>query len=173
VVGSRYQAVIDDVVELMASEQVRVYGNRDLRGVEVGGAMRTPLALAAGALGGVGAPKAVSAILLTRGMAEAGRMCEALGGERQTVSGLSGIGDWMLTVGDPHDELMLAGARLGRGEACDHPEAEGRVRSLLEQAARLRVDLPIVKAVAALLDGHPVAEVLAGLMTRAAQPEFR
>jgi len=106
VIGSRFQAVVDEVTDVLATPQVRVYGTLDLVGVEVGGAMRTPIAIASGICQAAGLGRSLHAVLLTRGIAEAARLSEALGGERVTLSGLSGIGDWMLTTSDADDELV-------------------------------------------------------------------
>jgi len=173
VVASRYSSVIDAVTDRLASEQMRVYGNRDLAGVEIAGAVRTPIAIAAGMLRGLGLGHAVNAVLLTRGIAEAGRLCEALGADQRTVSGLSGIGDWMLTVADEGDPLVQAGQRLARGGELAHDEAASRVATLVELAEREGVEMPITEGVAAILGGRPAAEVLQDLMTRKARPEFQ
>ncbi len=116
--------------------------------------------------------EAGAALLLTRGIAEAGRLAVALGGTDRTVSGLSGIGDWMITVHDDADPLVQAGARLATGGALDHDEAASRVRTLVELAHSKGVELPIAEGVGAILGGRSVGEVLQGLMTRKARLEF-
>jgi glycerol-3-phosphate dehydrogenase (NAD(P)+) len=171
VVGSRYQQVVRETAELLATSRVRVYGTLDIVGVEVGGAMRTPMALAAGLVRGLGLGPPLMAVLLTRGIAEAGRLAESLGGDRATVSGLSGIGDWMLTAQDDSDDVVRAGLRLARGESAAHPEAESRVKTLLAIGSSRQVDLPITAAVGAVLEGLAPAEALDGLMARAAGGE--
>jgi len=171
VIGSGYQALVDEVTELLSSSQVRVYGTLDLLGVEVGGAMRTPLAVAAGMLVEAGLGRSLHAVLLTRGIAEAARLAESLGADHRTLSGLSGVGDWMLTTTDPVEPLVLAGRALARGEGLGHPEAEARVRTLLQLSSGRGVDLPITEAVGAVLDGTPLEQAFQELMTRAARPE--
>ncbi len=172
VVASRFQGVVDEVTALLASDQLRVYGTRDLVGVEIGGAMRTPVGVAAGLLRAAGFGRALGAVLLTRAVAEAARLAEAMGGDPRTASGLSGIGDWMLCAVDADDELMQAGMRLAQGAPFDHPEAEARIRTLVALGASRGVDLPIVEAVAAILDGVPLSDALAGLMARAQRSEL-
>lgn len=172
VVGSEYQEVIDAVTELLASEHLRVYGNRDLLGVEIAGAMRTPLALAAGMVRELGLGRTIQAVLLTRGLAEGARLAEALGAQARTMSGLSGVGDWTLTTLDPDEPLCQAGARLSRGEPLAFAEAGQRVRTLCALGERSGVDLPIVRGVAAILDGTPVDQVMHALMTRRSVAEF-
>ena len=171
VVGSRFQAVIDEVTSLLSGPHVRVYGSRDLVGVEVGGAMHTPMAIAAGLLSGAGMGRALQAVLLTRGIAEGARLTEALGGDRRTLAGLSGIGDWMLTAGDPNDPLVKAGSDRVKGKAWKQVEAASRVATLLGLAEERGVEMPITSAVGAILDGQPIERAMADLMTRAARSE--
>jgi glycerol-3-phosphate dehydrogenase (NAD(P)+) len=171
VIGSAHQAVIDDVSAKLIGEHLRVYGTRDRLGVEIGGAMRTPVALAAGMIGAGGRRPALTAVMLTRAIAEAARLAAALGGDGVTLSGLSGIGDWMVTCHDPDDPLMQAGRRLALGVPLAYGEAEARVRTLLSLAADVGVDMPITESVGAVLDGASVAEALAGAMARDSRPE--
>lgn len=171
VIGSRFQSVVDEVTEVLASRQVRVYGTLDIVGVEVGGAIRTPVAFASGICQAAGLGRSLHAVLLTRGIAEGARLAEALGGQRVTLSGLSGIGDWMLTTSNPDDGLVQAGARLARGEPAEHPEGEARVRTLVALSDKLGVDLPITSAIGAILDGTPPDRALADLMSREQRPE--
>lgn len=166
VVGSRFESLAVDAALALTGPSLRVYQSLDLTGVEIGGAMRTPIGLAAGMLREAGLGGPTHAFLLTRGLAEAGRLADALGGQHETVAGLSGIGDWLVTSQDEDDPVMQAGHRLARQEACGYSEAEARVRTLIALGARTGVDLPITNAVGAVLDGTPMPEALAGLMTR-------
>ena len=166
VVGSRYRAVAVEAAALLNGPSLKVYGSLDVTGVEVTGAMRTPLGLAAGMLRGAGLGRASMAFLLTRGLAEAARLTERLGGESHTAAGLAGIGDWMVTADDLEAPVILAGGRLAEGEPCGFAEAEARTRTLMELARRHSIELPITEAVVAVLDGKPVNEALAGLMSR-------
>jgi len=171
IVGSCFEEVINEVTSLMTSPSCRVYGTSDLTGLEVSGAMRTPIAVASGVLRGQGTGRALASVLLTRGLAEAARLAGALGGDPRTPSGLSGIGDWMLTATDPTDPLILAGIRLANGEEFGWDEASSRVRTLIDLGERLNVELPITDAVGRMLEGVPVPEVLQGLMSRAPRGE--
>lgn len=171
VVGSRYQSVIDEVTEKLVGDHLRVYGTRDRLGVEIAGAMRTPVALAAGMLGAAGRRPALAAVMLTRAIAEGARLASALGADGATMSGLSGIGDWMVTCHDPDDPLMQAGRRLALGVPLEFGEAEARVRTLLTLAKDEGVDMPITESVGAVLDGSSVREALADVMTRESRPE--
>ena len=171
IVGSPFDEVIEAVTARVTSPSCRVYGSRDLIGVEVSGAMRTPISVAIGVLRGQRTGRALAAVLLTRGLAEAARLTVALGGDPRTPSGLSGIGDWMLAATDSDEPLLHAGGRLAAGEDFAWPEAASRIRTLIELAARLGVDLPITCAVGQMLDGVPVPEVLQDLMSRAPRGE--
>ena len=171
VIGSRYQSVIDEVTEKLVAEHLRVYGTRDRLGVEIAGAMRTPVALAAGMLGARGRRPALAAVMLTRAIAEGARLATALGGEESTMSGLSGIGDWMVTCHDPDDLLMQAGRRLALGVPLEFGEAESRVRTLLTLAKDVGVDMPITESVGAVLDGMSVTDALADVMSRESRAE--
>ncbi|MCO4770201.1 MAG: NAD(P)-binding domain-containing protein [Deltaproteobacteria bacterium] len=166
VVGSQYRAVAVEAAAVLISPKLRVYGSLDLVGVEVAGAMRTPLGLAAGMLHEMGLGRATKAFLLTRTLAEAAQLSESLGGNAATVSGLAGIGDWMVTAEDMNAPVVQAGMRLAKGEDCAHPEAAARVHTLIELADRRKLELPITRAVGAVLQGTPVQEALAGLMSR-------
>jgi len=166
VVGSRFRAVAVEAAAVLINPSLRVYGSLDLTGVEVAGAMRTPLGLAAGMLHAMGLGRATMAFLQTRLLAEAARLSERLGGNAQTVSGLAGIGDWMVTADDHEAPVVQAGKRLGSAQGCAFDEAEGRVKTLIELSDRLGVELPITNAVGAVLDGTPVQKALAGLMSR-------
>lgn len=171
IVGSRFDEVIEAVTERVTSPSCRVYGSSDLIGVEVSGAMRTPISVAIGVLRGQRTGRALAAVLLTRGLAEAARLTVALGGDPRTASGLSGIGDWMLAATDSDEPLLQAGGRLAAGEDLAWPEAESRIRTLIGLADRLGVDLPITCSVGKMLDGVPVPEVLQALMSRAPRGE--
>jgi len=171
VVGSRFQAFVDLATEALASPQVRVYGTLDVLGVEVGGALRTPLAIASGLVQGAGLGRSLMAVLLTRGIAEGARLAAAMGGDRATVSGLSGIGDWMLTCTDRDDELVQAGFAVARGKPFEHAEGASRVMTLAELATSRGVDLPITGAVEAIVNGVPFQDVLGELMARSQRAE--
>jgi glycerol-3-phosphate dehydrogenase (NAD(P)+) len=113
----------------------------------------------------------LAAVMLTRAIAEGARLASALGADGATMSGLSGIGDWMVTCHDPDDPLMQAGRRLALGVPLEFGEAEARVRTLLTLAKDEGVDMPITESVGAVLDGSSVREALADVMTRESRPE--
>lgn len=166
VVASRHEAVQHEVMDCLSGPRLRVYGTEDLMGVEVGGALRVPWAIALGLLTQHGAGRALWTVLITRALAEGGRLAEAMGGRAETLAGLSGLGDWLATAMDTLDPVVLAGRRLGQGQNLGHPEAERRVRTLAAVARQRRVDMPILEAVTSMLDGRPLREALASLMAR-------
>ena len=172
VIASRFQSVVDAVTALLSSPNLRIYGSLDLVGVELGGAMRTAVALASGLLRGVGRGASSTAVLQTRAIVEGSRLALALGGRPESLSGLSGIGDWMVVAQDASDGVVQAGVRLTRGEPLAHDEAESRVRALHALAKQHRVEMPVVEGVVRVLDGEPMASVLGELMSRDARPEW-
>ena len=171
VIGSRHQSVIDEVTDKLLAEHLRVYGTRDQVGVEIGGAMRTPVGLAAGMIAAGGPKPALNAVLLTRAIAEGARLADALGADGTTLSGLSGIGDWVVMTSDSADPLIQAGRRLALGVPLEYGEAEARVRTLLSLARARGVDMPITGAVGSVLDGRSVREALADVMSRDSRSE--
>ncbi len=137
----------------------RPYVSDDLVGVEIGGAVKNVIAIACGMMTGAGFAENTRALLITRGMEEMKVLAEALGGKRETVSGLSGAGDLILTCSSETSRNMSLGVQLGRGlgrEACFDGRAvvvEGEVnaRSVVQLARLIGIDMPICKTVHAIL----------------------
>jgi glycerol-3-phosphate dehydrogenase (NAD(P)+) len=160
---------------------LRVYTNPDLIGVEVGGAVKNPIAIAAGMADGLGYGDNTRAALLTRGLAEMTRLGLALGSNPLTFSGLAGVGDLVATCSSRQSRNRHVGLELGRGrsladvQAGMHMVAEG-VRSsqaVLDIARRAGVEMPIVEQVVEVVHGGAAPEeVVARLMGRAPKPEF-
>jgi glycerol-3-phosphate dehydrogenase (NAD(P)+) len=160
---------------LFSTRTFRVYTNPDLIGVELGGAVKNVVAIAAGILDGLGAGDNAKAALLTRGLVEIARLGVAAGARRETFMGLSGLGDLVTTCVSPHGRNRTFGEAIGRGETMDailartHSVVEGvaTTRSVLALAARHRADMPITEAVhAVLFENVPPAEAIDALMTR-------
>lgn len=159
----------------------RVYTHHDVVGVEIGGATKNVIAIAAGVSDGLGLGHSSRAALITRGVAEISRLVTRLGGEAQTVSGLSGVGDLVLTCTGDLSRNRTLGVRLGRGERLSdilggmHMIAEGVRNSLSisELARRNGVEMPITEQVRALLhEDKPALQVLTDLLRRESKPEF-
>lgn len=155
--------------------RLRIYANDDLVGVEVGGAVKNVLAIAAGVCDGLGLGYNARAALLTRGLAEIARLGEALGAERETFMGLAGMGDLILTCTGDLSRNRRVGLALAEGKSLPQileelgHVAEGvyTAREVARLAAELAVDMPISLAVAAVLDGRCTAnEAVELLMAR-------
>lgn len=158
----------------------RVYASDDVVGVEVGGAVKNVLAIACGVVEGKGLGENARAALIARGFAEMSRFAVALGARRETLSGLAGIGDLVLTCSSPSSRNFSLGKGLGEGRPASElladrkTVAEGAATApvLARRARELGVDMPIVDAVAGLLEARaPVDQILEELLTRPPRAE--
>jgi glycerol-3-phosphate dehydrogenase (NAD(P)+) len=169
------------IATALATPSFRPYHSTDRIGAEAGGAVKNVLAIACGVVEGKGLGRSAHAALITRGFAELTRMAVALGGRAETVAGLCGLGDLVLTCSSPQSRNMSVGLALGRGEtlaaalAGKVSVAEGvasapAVRSL---AARLGVEMPISCAVAAILAGEVAVDAaIDALLSRPLRSEI-
>ena len=151
-------ALAGELARAIGSANFRPYHSTDIRGVELGGAAKNVLAIAAGAVAGRGLGASAAAALITRGFAELARFGKAYGARAETLMGLSGLGDLILTCSSPQSRNFTFGVNLGRGQkpqAIHAGLAEGVFTApvLLDMARERGVDMPISAAVAALLDG--------------------
>ncbi len=128
VVASTDAALTADVAGLLRGDTLRAYPSDDLAGVEVGGAVKNVLAIAAGASDGLGFGDNARAALITRGLAESGRLSAALGGRRETLMGLAGLGDLVLTCTGNLSRNRQVGLALSRGQPLAAILAEHRPR---------------------------------------------
>ena len=175
VAASRDADVRRAMVEALHGPTVRVYGNDDLVGVEVGGAVKNVLAIATGLADGLNLGLNARAALITRGLAEIARLGVALGARPETFTGLSGLGDLVLTATGDLSRNRKVGLLLAEGRTLDEAVqslghvAEGvySARTVWQRARHLGVDMPVTECVVALLDGalKPV-EAVAALMGR-------
>jgi len=173
-------ATADAVAQWLRGERVRVYTSTDILGVELGGAIKNVLAIATGISDGLGLGANARAALITRGLVEMRRMIEALGGRPETVMGLAGIGDLVLTCTDNQSRNRQVGLALGRGRKLQVTLAEiGQVaegvataREVRNLARRLGIDMPITEQVYRVLfeDVAPQAAV-AALLSREPRSE--
>lgn len=180
VAASEHASVRDTLVAAFHGASLRVYGNDDIVGVEVGGAVKNVLAIATGLCDGLNLGLNARAALVTRGLAEMTRLGLALGAKAETFMGLSGLGDLVLTAtGDLSrnrkvGQLLATGMSLDQAVASLGHVAEGvySARTVVQRARALGVDMPISEAVVALLEGEtrPV-EAVANLMGREAKSE--
>jgi glycerol-3-phosphate dehydrogenase (NAD(P)+) len=162
----------------LATPAFRIYGNDDPIGAQVGGAAKNVIAIAAGAVIGAGLGENARAALITRGLAELGRMVVAMGGKQETVMGLSGLGDLLLTCTGPASRNFSLGLALGRGQALADILAqreavtEGVATAPALVARAGGVELPICGAVAALLAGRTtLPQAMAELLARPRRDE--
>lgn len=154
-VAARDPASAETIATWLRSERVRVYTGCDLVGVELGGAIKNVLAIATGISDGLGLGANARAALITRGLAEMRRLTEAMGGKSETVMGLAGIGDLVLTCTDNQSRNRQVGLALGKGRKLQVTLAEiGQVaegvstaREVRQLAQRMRVDMPITEQV--------------------------
>jgi len=145
-----------DLVQALGSSRFRPYHATDVRGVEIGGAAKNVLAIAAGIVAGRELGASALAALTTRGFAELVRLGRAYGARSETLTGLSGLGDLILTCAGPQSRNFAAGLALGRGEPLPAGKlAEGQYTApvLVELAATRGVEMPVAQAVAAILAG--------------------
>jgi glycerol-3-phosphate dehydrogenase (NAD(P)+) len=152
-------ALAAGLAQAIGSASFRPYHSTDVRGVELGGAAKNVLAIAAGVVTGRGLGASAVAALTTRGFAELMRFGRAYGAKAETLIGLSGLGDLLLTCSSPQSRNFSFGVNLGRGHKPDTIQAatglaEGAFTAsvLVEMARERDVDMPIAFAVAALLD---------------------
>ena len=170
--------IAEALAQAIASASFRPYHSTDVRGVEIGGAAKNVLAIAAGIVTGRGLGASASAALTTRGFAELVRFGKAYGAKLETMTGLSGLGDLILTCSSPQSRNFSFGVALGKGEKPDSAAhgklAEGAFTApvLLEMAAEKNIEMPISAAVAALLaETLSVDEAIGSLLTRPIKSE--
>ena len=175
VVGARDKKTAVYLQNIFMSEKFRVYISSDMIGIELGGALKNVVALAAGAADGLGYGDNTKAALITRGIAEISRLGMAMGGRYETFCGLTGIGDLIVTCASKHSRNRKAGFLIGQGYT--YQEAMNAVKMVVEgvysaKAAialgrKYQVSLPIIEKVnAVLFEGMPAAEAVKELMLR-------
>lgn len=175
VAGAHRRQDAELVQNLFMSPVFRVYTSPDMLGIELGGALKNVIALAAGIADGLGCGDNTKAALITRGIAEITRLGTAMGGSPETFSGLTGIGDLIVTCASMHSRNRRAGILIGKGYTMD--EAMKEVKMVVEgvysaRAARAlskkyQVSMPIVEQVnEVLFDGKPAKYALYDLMLR-------
>ncbi len=170
--------IAEALAHAMSSAAFRPYHSTDVRGVEIGGAAKNVLAIAAGIVAGRGLGASAAAAILTRGFAELVRFGKAFGAKTETLTGLSGLGDLTLTCGGPQSRNFSFGAALGKGEPPDKANhgklAEGAFTApvLLEMARDKNVDMPISSAVADVIAGRmSIDQAIGSLLARPIREE--
>ena len=172
--ATREEEVASALANALGSPAFRLYHSTDMRGVEIGGAAKNVLAIAAGVVAGRGLGASAAAALVTRGFAELFRFGQALGARPATLTGLSGLGDLILTCSSPQSRNYSFGVALGKGGPPDPASTGGRLAEgfftapvLVEMAQARSVEMPIASAVAEILAGRAsVDDAIENLLTR-------
>ena len=175
VAGAEDSEVAAKVQQLFMNRVFRVYTSTDVRGIELGGAVKNVIALAAGIADGLGYGDNTKAALITRGIAETARLGVKIGANWETFAGLTGIGDLIVTCASMHSRNRRAGILIGQGKSMEEAMREvGQVvegvysaKAALALAEREQVEMPIVEVVnRVLFSGLPAAEAVQMLMER-------
>ena len=175
VAGAKDRETAEYIQNLFMNKVFRVYTSPDMLGIELGGALKNVIALAAGAADGLGCGDNTKAALITRGIAEMSRLGVAMGGHIETINGLTGIGDLIVTCASMHSRNRRAGILIGQGKTMQ--EAMDEVKMVVEGvnsakaaktlAEKYGIDMPIVQEVnQVLFEDKPAREALADLMLR-------
>lgn len=175
VVGAKEKNTAQYIQSVFMNERFRVYTSPDVCGIELGAALKNVVALAAGIADGLGYGDNTKAALITRGIAEISRLGIAMGGKQETFSGLSGMGDLIVTCASMHSRNRRAGILIGKGYSME--EAMDEVQMIVEGvysakagrklARKYHVDLPIIEQVnQVLFDGKDPSEAVGDLMVR-------
>ena len=164
----------------LSSRQMRLYWTSDVVGAELGGSVKNVLAIAAGIVAGRELGASAHAALVTRGFAELRRFAEAYGARSETLMGLSGLGDLILTCGSPQSRNMSLGRALAEGQPLSEilgsrssvTEGVYTAAAVVKLARAKNIDMPIAEAVLAIVEGQiPVDDAIAGLMQRPLKAE--
>lgn len=175
VAGAKKKETAEYIQNIFMNNVFRVYTSPDMLGIELGGALKNVIALAAGAADGLGCGDNTKAALITRGIAEMSRLGVAMGGHIETFNGLTGIGDLIVTCASMHSRNRRAGILIGQGKTMQ--EAMDEVKMVVEGvnsakaaktlAEKYEIDMPIVQEVnKVLFEDKPAKEALADLMLR-------
>ena len=181
VVASKHEDVLKLVQDTFMCENMRIYTSRDVKGVELGGALKNIIAFCAGVAAGLGLGDNTFAALITRGLAELSRLGVALGGEKDTLYGVSGLGDLIVTCLSEHSRNRKAGKLIGQGKTLEETKKE--VGMTIESIDNILVahelgkihsiEMPIVEAVYGILyENIKPEEAVSMLMNRAKKSEI-
>lgn len=175
VVGAKDKATAEYLQNIFMSPVFRVYISPDILGIELGGALKNVIALAAGTADGLGYGDNTKAALITRGITEIVRLGVAMGAKAETFYGLSGIGDLIVTCASKHSRNRKAGFLMGQGRSMEQAMAEVNMvvegvhsaKAGLELSQKYQVEMPIIEQVnKVLFDGKDPAEAVRELMVR-------
>lgn len=179
-VASADETVADRVAQWLRNDHLRVYTNTDIAGVQLGGAIKNVMAIAAGICDGMSLGVNARAALITRGLAELMRLGTALGGRPETFMGLTGVGDLILTCTDDQSRNRRVGIAMGRGRSLEQArqsvgqavEGVHAARALHRMSQRLNVPMPITEQVYKVLyQGLAPEDAVTSLLQREPRPE--
>ena len=180
VAGAKSRKTAEKIQQIFMNEAFRVYTSPDMLGIEIGGALKNVIALAAGITDGLGFGDNTKAALITRGIAEMTRLGVAMGGYQETFSGLAGMGDLIVTCASKHSRNRRAGYLIGKGYTMQAAMDEVKMvvegvhsaKAALMLAEKYYVRLPIIEQVnAVLFDGKQATEAVRDLMIRNGKTE--
>lgn len=175
VVGAKSKKTAEYIQNLFMNQVFRVYISPDILGMELGGALKNVVALAAGIADGLGYGDNTKAALITRGITEIARLGTAMGGKFETFCGLTGIGDLIVTCASMHSRNRRAGILIGQGHTMEEAMAEVKMvvegvysaKAAMELAAKYQVQLPIIEQVnVVLFEGKKADQAVKDLMLR-------
>ena len=181
VVASKHDDVLTLVQDTFMCEKMRIYTSKDVKGVELGGALKNIIAFCAGAAAGLGLGDNTFAALLTRGLSELTRLGVAMGGEKDTFYGLSGFGDLIVTCLSEHSRNRKAGKLIGQGKSIEEAKKEvgmtiesiDNIEVAYELGKKYNIEMPIVNAVYSVLyKGTNPKDAVTELMTRDKKSEY-
>lgn len=175
VAGARTKEAAEYIQNIFMNDVFRVYTSPDMIGIELGGALKNVIALAAGMADGLGYGDNTKAALITRGITEIGRLALAMGAKYETLSGLTGIGDLIVTCASVHSRNRKAGMLIGQGKTMEEATEEVQMvvegiysaKAAIGLSKRYQVPMPIIEQVnQVLFYGKPVKEAVQELMLR-------
>lgn len=175
VIASEDEKIANELRDIFMNENLRVYTSKDVKGVELGGALKNIIAFCAGVAAGIGLGDNTFAALITRGLCEISRLGVALGGKYETFYGLTGLGDLIVTCLSEHSRNRTAGKLMGQGKTLEEArnqigmviEGVDNIEVAYELAKKYNVDMPIVNAVYDMLYNNlSPKEGVTMLMTR-------
>ena len=180
VVASKHQEILTMVQDTFMCEEMRIYTSEDIKGVELGGALKNIIAFCAGVAAGIGLGDNTFAALITRGLGEIARLGVELGGKKDTFYGLSGLGDLIVTCLSEHSRNRRAGKLIGQGKSLEETKKE--VGMVIESIDNIEVahelckiheiDMPIIETVYKVIyENLNPQQAVVNLMTRAKKSE--
>lgn len=179
VIASKNDELLHTVQESFMSETLRIYTSYDIKGAELGGALKNIMAFCAGAVAGLGYGDNTFAALLTRGLSEMAKLSIKMGGDPKTIYGLTGLGDLIVTCMSDHSRNRNAGKLIGKGKTIEEAKKEigmtiesiDNIKTAYQLSKKYEVEMPIVDTVYhVLFEGLDAKQAIADLMTR--NPKF-